>query len=420
MIANDELKFTKKYLFFVLFFCMVFLLIVVRRPDIIKNAQPWAEDGLIWLQTINNNGFWYSLFLPQNGYYQTISRLVYGSSLLFGIKNVALIANIIAISIRCFMVLFLLSNRMRFCRFLYRMPIAVYFIFMPNVAEGYVNITNAHWYLAMYLMMVLVADKPDTRMWKIHDLLILVVSSLSGPFVAFFAPCLFIKRYYERGGIIKAIKGIDFFDVVMIICVIIQGAAIIFSSTSDRSSAPLGASIALLADIISYRVVCGTFLDSAYINQVIHAKFFNIIVFSMLLISILGLFVRAGWRFKILALFPILMIGFALAKPMISMTDPQWPVLLNAGAGERYFIVTNLFFFSFVVYIFSKLGKLSEIAVLLLSIAMLPLYIQYFNISPLAEVGYKESIDRFIMLNKGESMDIDINPPGWKMHLIKR
>lgn len=418
MIVNDELKSTKSIYFFVLFFCLVFLLIAARRPDIIKNAQPWAEDGLIWLQSINNNGFWSSLFLPQNGYYQTISRLVYGFSLLFGIKNAALIASVMAISIRCFMVLFLLSNRMRFCDFLYRIPIAIYFIFMPNVTEGYVNITNAHWYLSMYFMMVLVADKPDTRLWKIHDLLILIISSLSGPFVAFFAPCLFIKRYSERGGVIKAIKGIDFFDVVMILCVIIQVVAIIFSSTSDRSSAPLGASIALLADIISYRVVCGTFLDSAYINPIINAKFFNLVIFSMLLISVLFFFVRSGWRFKVLALFPILMIGFALAKPMISMTDPQWPLFLVAG--ERYFIVTNLFFFSFVVFIFSKLGKLSEIAILLLSIAMLPFYIQYFNIPPLADVGYKESIDKFIMLNKGDTMDININPPGWAMHLIKR
>lgn len=129
---------------------LAFVLLVIRRPDIITHAQPWAEDGRVWMEGIYNNGFWSSLFLPQNGYFQTISRLTYGIALWFGLSKAALVANVIAILIRCCFVGILLSHRMNFIGLKYRIAIALYFILMPNVAEGFVNITNVRWYKRMF------------------------------------------------------------------------------------------------------------------------------------------------------------------------------------------------------------------------------------------------------------------------------
>ncbi|MGK3114144.1 hypothetical protein [Candidatus Pantoea formicae] len=106
---------------------LAFLLLVLRRPDIVLHAQPWAEDGKIWMAGIYNNGLLSSLFLPQNGYYQTISRLTYGISMFFGISHAALGANIIAIIIRCFFIGFILSSRMNFAPLPYRLAAVVYF-----------------------------------------------------------------------------------------------------------------------------------------------------------------------------------------------------------------------------------------------------------------------------------------------------
>lgn len=148
------------------YFICVFIIIVMRRPDIILNAQPWAEDGTLWMANIYNDSLLTSLISSENGYFQTISRLTYGIGLFFGISNAALISNIIAISIRCFFVLFLLSDRIRLIDIFYRIAVVIYFIFMPNLAKGYVNITNAQWYLALYLLSVIIADSPDTKLWK--------------------------------------------------------------------------------------------------------------------------------------------------------------------------------------------------------------------------------------------------------------
>ncbi|WP_215846321.1 hypothetical protein [Candidatus Pantoea bituminis] len=86
-LIRDDKEENSKYLSLPLLFgfmLIAFILFALRRPDIIMHAQPWAEDGRVWMAGIYNNGFWAFLILPQNGYYQTISRLTYGISIFFG------------------------------------------------------------------------------------------------------------------------------------------------------------------------------------------------------------------------------------------------------------------------------------------------------------------------------------------------
>lgn len=410
----------EKYIAVAGLFIFVFSVIVSRRPDIIFNAQPWAEDGKIWMENIYNNGFWNSLIYPQNGYYQTISRITYGMAILTGISNAALVANIIAISIRCFFVLFVLSGRMSFIRMPYRIAAVIYFLLMPNLTEGYVNITNVHWYLSLYLMAVVLADDSKEVVWKIHDFTLLIISSLSGPFVVFIAPCLLIKRVSQRGGIVKAIKGINAFDITMVVCCIIQVAAILNSSDTGRSSAPLGASFSLLADVISYRVIGGSLFMNDRISDMGSMHVLNILLFIALIFLVVIFFFRCGWRFKSAVLFPVLMIGFALAKPMMSLDQPQWPTLLIPGGGERYFFITNFAFFSLLLYVVSRISPKSLAPLMIISIMALTVLLRGFSIPPMAEVGYREDIKSFNALPTGESMQIRINPPGWSMHLHKK
>src|SRR3546814_19373926 len=50
--------------------------VILRRPAVVLNPQFWAEDGKIWFAHVHNLGAWQSLFLPQTGYLQPLSRLV--------------------------------------------------------------------------------------------------------------------------------------------------------------------------------------------------------------------------------------------------------------------------------------------------------------------------------------------------------
>lgn len=398
---------------------LAFVLLVLRRPDIVTHAQPWAEDGKIWMAGIYNDGFWSSLLLPQNGYYQTISRVAYGISLSFGLEHAALGANLIALLIRCCFVGFILSSRMSFIPIVYRLTATAYFVLMPNQSEGFVNITNAHWYLSMYLVAVIMAERPKSSAWKIHDYSLLILSSLSGPFIVFIAPCLFIKRTYERGGVLNAIKGINAFDFIMAACCVIQVAAILLSPDTARSSAPLGASLGVLMKIVSYRIIAGTFLPNGAISFMPFNKWLCLALFLLFVIPAVYYFFRAGWRYKIALIFPTLMIGFALAKPMMSITDPQWPVFFIPGSGERYFFVTNFFFFCFVLFVISKVSKAGKFALPVLCFLTLLLVSRDFRMEPYADVGFANDISEFNSLSKGQVKNIHINPPGWDMKLIK-
>lgn len=397
-----------------------FVLIILRRPDIITNAQPWAEDGHVWLAGIYNDGFWSSVILPLNGYYQTISRVTYGIALTFGIQNAALVANIIAILIRCCFVGFILSGRMNFLDLKFRLAAAVYFIFMPNVAEGYVNITNAHWYLSMYLLAVVMAKEPETKSEKAHDLFLVFLSGLSGPFVVFIAPCLLIKRWYQRGGILNAIKGINLFDICMSICCLIQVVTILGSSNVARATAPLGYSFGLLADIVSGRIIFGSFLafDDAR-NMAAHGNI-NIALFVTLCAVLIVAFLKSGWRVKSLILFPVLMIGFALAKPVIANDQPQWPLVFNTESGERYFYVTNIALACLALGLISKIGHYSKYVLFAGFVAFISLTPHYFKIPGFPDVGYKSDVEKLQALRKGEQIKIRILPPGWTMDLIKK
>ncbi|PYG50412.1 hypothetical protein DEU53_102376 [Pantoea sp. AG1095] len=402
------------------FMALAFVLLVLRRPDIITNAQPWAEDGRVWMAGIYNDGFWASLFLPQNGYYQTISRITYGFSLLFGIENASLLANIIAILIRCMFVGFIISHRMNFIDLKYRFIACFYFIIMPNVDEAFVNITNAHWYLSIYLIAVLIAPPPSSIKESIHDYIILIISGLSGPFVVFIAPCLIIKRIAERGGFVNAIKGINKFDLTMAVCCIIQITAILTSPENSRSTAPLGDSFSNLVKIISYRIVAGTFLNNSIVANIPKHELLRSLLFIVLVLPILYFTFKGSWRFRTAALFPILMFGFALAKPMMSTTDPQWPVFLGPDNGKRYFIVTNFAFFCLVLYMADKVKILKNQLLFFIIAFTIICTTTDFRMKPFPDVGYNEDLKKFATLPHGEKMIIRINPPGWTMELLKK
>lgn len=415
-----SIKNFEKLAFWIMVFAFMFLMLAARRPDVIFNAQPWAEDGAVWIKGIYNNGLFSSLLLPKDGYFQTIPRLTYGIALCFGMGKAALVSNIISISLRVFFLMFLLSKRFSFIDLKFRMAAVIYFILMPNVSEGFVNITNVHWYISMYLLAILIATPPETRTDQAHDFTVLILCGLSGPFVIFLAPCLIIRRYVENGGLIRSIKNIKIFDMIMASCCIIQMVSILNAGGGSRSPAPLGASFQLLSEIITRKLVLGTFVDNTFSTMAINNLIYSKIVFAILLMMIFYTIFTSHWRVSAVAVFPIIMLGFALAKPMINMTEPQWPPILNPGVGERYFFITNFCFFLFVLFLINKTKTYKNVLLMLFMSVIAPALLIGFNIPKLADVGYREDIKKFQKAPVGQSVNIKINPPGWSFDLIKK
>src|SRR3546814_14536303 len=87
--------------------------VILRRPDVVLNPQFWAEDGKIWFANVHNLGAWQSLFLPQNGYLQTLSRLVAGIAALVPMQWAPLVFNLAAIMVQILPVMLLNGGRGR-------------------------------------------------------------------------------------------------------------------------------------------------------------------------------------------------------------------------------------------------------------------------------------------------------------------
>jgi hypothetical protein len=408
---------------------ITYFFLFLRRPDILTNAQFWAEDGVIWYKTAYESGVLKSLLYPQNGYYQTISKIVGGLSIFTPIAYAPLLTNALGILIRAAVVWFFLSKRFNFLVLTPRVFVALYFILMPYTDEVHANITNAHWFLALYSLMILMANKSESIFWRAHDAIILLISSISGPFSVFLLPCLALKYLSIEGfaNIFNIKKIIKFFQswhhLIILMGAIIQVVAILTSSESSRSSAPLGADLLVLSKIISSRVVVST-LATDNINLLFwDIPLLSILTSFVFLLAVILVIKTQDWRPISLLLLSALIVGFSLAKPMISLTEPQWPILRSYLANQRYFVLPHITIFTLIALLSFEACKsifAKTVYIFIFSISIAFLIINFFSITPLPNQHWKESARRFSIASSGEVVIMPITPSGWAIKLTKK
>src|SRR5262252_1248728 len=86
------------------------LILYSRRPDVLANAQFYAEDGERWYRGAYEFG-WRCLLIPDVGYLQTVSRLVALFALLFPFSVAPLVMNACALVAQILPVNWFLSRR---------------------------------------------------------------------------------------------------------------------------------------------------------------------------------------------------------------------------------------------------------------------------------------------------------------------
>lgn len=414
-----------RFLVCLLVFIATCILMVARRPDLITNPQFWAEDGKIWYAQAHNLGWINSLLLPQNGYYQTISKLAAAFSLNFSISSAPLVMNLTAIFIRAALVVFILSGRISCLNQFNRILVGLFIIFMPHLEEVHANITNTHWYLSIYLFFVMIADERKCLSWKIHDFVILLMSGLSGPFIVFLSPIIILRNLSVSEGsklkervklFISSLKPFDF--IFGAIC-LLQIATILTSTTDARSSAPLGASISVLANILSSKIFLGFAINEKESYIIWNYQLVNFIISFIGTALLILLLTKGGWRERSMVIFPVLMLAAALAKPMIHLELPQWP-RIQFGPGQRYFVITNIFWVAILLSLSQMSNKIASfISSFLMLLVIVVLSYKDFSIHRLPDNRWDKQVVRYNDTKKGDRVNVEINPKGWSMELIK-
>lgn len=168
------------------------LLLIARRTDAVTRPQFWAEDGMFYVDALVRGGN--SLLLPYAGYLHLAPR---GTALLataFDPLWAPAIFTLVATGLLLAVLALLLSARLPVAG---RLWCALAVVLVPDAREIFFNVTNLQWVLGLGLIVLLLLPDARTPLALGGDLLLTLLSGLSGPFSLLFSP-LFAFRAWRR------------------------------------------------------------------------------------------------------------------------------------------------------------------------------------------------------------------------------
>ena len=135
---------------------LLFLLLSLRRPDALLNAQFWAEDGAVFFTSQISYGFWTSAVTPYAGYFHLAPRLIVALASSLPAVWAPLVCNIFALLLAaiCCTLFALAEYRYVLESDLQRFLVCVLLGSVSFCDELSGNITNLQWYLALAAVLI--------------------------------------------------------------------------------------------------------------------------------------------------------------------------------------------------------------------------------------------------------------------------
>ena len=395
-----------------------FLLIFSRRPDAVLNPQFWAEDGKIWFEQAYNNGVLSSLFTPEAGYFQTVSRLVAAFSQIFPFEYAPAIFNFSAIFAKLSVVFFLFSHRLE--RLLPDLPARLFAVFiylaLPHSYETHANLTNVQWHLALLSCLIIIAVPTAKTGWKIFDYAVVIISALSGPFCLLLLSIAAIKYWFERDK-----QTLSLLIILSGGC-LIQGISLMINERPTR--ALLGASVKLFLKIVGGHWFVVSLIGEKGLAWTLNKPFWkdgisviiNLAGFSLLIYA----FLKSKFELRLLLIFSTLIIITALIYPAAAGDVPQWTVMQLAPVGSRYWLIPifSLFIAVFWLARNSPHKAMRYLSIFLLLISSVGIFSDW-KYQPYTDFEFQKHAAKFDNAASGEEVIIPINP-NWEMRPVKK
>ena len=393
-------------------------LIISRRPDVITDAQFWAEDGRLYYANVYNHGLLATLAVPQEGYFQVLPTLAAGIAQFAPLAFAPLVTNAIAILIRVLPVGLLLSSRAQTISADIRIRglLAALYIALPGPGETDGNIVNALWYLAVAAVIVLMLRPPMSKLARALDITIIALCSLTGVFVIVLAPLAFLYRRWRGASAVSRST----------LAILTAGAAIqrwrsSYWSTTCRAASALDHASARPCIPLSRassrssetRVIAVPILGSPALLGTVSAA----------LLGVLGAagaglaFRKATPELRLLIGFGCAVFAMALARPL----DADWQGLTFSTSGARYFIIPQLAVIATLVWAIgqrqSRLLRTVAVGVLLcVGLVTIP---RGWTYPALPETDFAEQVALFEQHKPGTLTTFALDPEGWSMTLRK-
>jgi hypothetical protein len=408
----------RKIAFQAAIFLTSFLVLFSHRPDVILNAQFYAEDGARWYADAYQFG-WRCLLMPYAGYLSTLPRLIGLLAQLVPFGLVPLFMNLCAIAIQILPVNLFLSTRFGAIPYKARVFGSLLYLALPNAFEIHANTTNVPWHLALLALLVLLSEAESAKAWRYFDYAVLFFALVDGPLGILLIPVAAVLLWLRRDKRTVVSLG------VMIPFAVLQSLFILFSNS--RSPAPNGASLERLVGIVGGQIFLSSVLG---VRTLAYVFLFGDrrLLFSLETVGMIAglMLVAYGFRFSPieLRLFILFCAGaliLALSRPIggPDASFPQWEYLQIPGRSSRYYFFPILALYASVI----RLAYLSGRNVRYLAFAfllLLPVGVyRDWRYPQFADLHFQSYAAQFEQAAAGTRMTIPINPVGWEMQLVR-
>ena len=394
---------------FITVFIISVIVTILRRPDILLNAQFWAEDGHVWFTHMHHDG-WASLFRSRDGYFQTVSRLAAGVAMLAPLEHAPLVMNSVFITVKALLVSLLFTRRLTHLSnsIVLRVMAALFILLVPDSQEVHGNVTNAHWFLSLLALLLILSEASSNIAVRFFDIVVVIIAGLSGPFSIILAPLALFWSYASRHSQVFFNRALTF-----LLCAAagVQFLAVLLTG-GGRSSVELGASFTVFVKVIASRTIAPVFLGTKSSDNIWHNELMAFFVFILGAMMILYALWKASTAVKIIIVYGMLVLGAAMLSPMLTLdpNEKQW-LGLEIGGG-RYFVIPLIcVFVAFLVFVAEFWGRnkiINSIIAVLLLCTVISLR-NDFSIKPLKNCGWKEQVAAF-RAGKLPENKIAINP----------
>ena len=395
-------------------FAIAFGALLSRRPDALSNPQFFGEDGSIWYASAYLFGWLPSLFHSQNGYFQTLPRLVASLALLAPFRYAPLLMNLIGLALQVLPVNILLSSRCRAWGPLsMRAFMGFVYIALPNTMELDAAIEEGQWHLALLACILVLACIPKTVLWRIFDTCVILLSGLSGPFSIVLLPIAIVFWWFRRERWRLVVIGL------IAVTSAIQLSALLQSASATRPRVGLGATPELFLKLLGGQVYLAALLGQTSAPTQ-HSIAFLTIMALLGTTLVAYCLLRAQLEIKLFVCFAFLVFAASLRNPMVSMTVPQWQVL-SESPGIRYWFFPMLgFAWSLIWCLTSSRNVLFQIAAWVGFFAMIVGIAHDWQYPPYTNFHFQDRARQFEAAPPGTFMSIPIFPDGWTMRLTKK
>lgn len=403
----------------------MFLLLIIcalasisRRPEAISNAQFWAEDGRYWYADAYNEGPISSLFGLYGGYFVMTYRVVASFSLLLPLSFAPLFFNLVALIVQLLPVVLLSSSR--FTHIITKKTsaylICILYILIPNLAEVHINLTNIQWHLGITTYLILFAKKPNSKLWLLFDVLVILATGLAGPMLILLFPIAFYMFKYAKN------RGLRLYTLLIGLLAILQLICIFFISDYERVGGQPDAAPYKIVRMIGGQIFSGGLAGEKNVSTLYDNELLLYIAFLIVTLSVLYCLLKGPLWLKMLNTFGILSIVSMLASLRPTPEFDTWLGLTNPGGGQRYWYIpitvwlVDLIWITFESKILRPLKYTGAILLTALLVYGIP---KDWRLRGQPDLKFKDHAIVFELLPDGETYSIPVNP-GWDMKLTKK